>query len=152
MPNKPALVTLTNSSVDVLNAIRNSASMNYQNYVPIATPDADSIRKIGAIIMDNVTLQNEFVNALVNRIGRVIVTSKLYDNPWASFKLRRHRVPRFLQQLRQKRGLPHPDLSRHPAAHRYSRHRSGQGVRILQKARVLQKEPLLRCLHEAGRR
>lgn len=86
MPNKPALVTLTNSSVDVLNAIRNSASMNYQNYVPIATPDADSIRKIGAIIMDNVTLQNEFVNALVNRIGRVIVTSKLYDNPWASFK------------------------------------------------------------------
>lgn len=86
MPNRPALVTLTNSSVDVLNAIRNSASMNYQNYVPIATPDADSVRKIGAIIMDNVTLQNEFVNALVNRIGRVIVTSKLYDNPWASFK------------------------------------------------------------------
>ena len=86
MPNKPALLTLTNSSVDVLDAIRNSASMNYQNYGPIATPDADSVRKIGAIIMDNVTLQNEFVNALVNRIGRVIVTSKLYDNPWASFK------------------------------------------------------------------
>lgn len=86
MPNKPALVTLTNSSVDVLNAIRNSATMNYQNYVPIATADADSVRKIGAIIMDNVALQNEFVNALINRIGRVIVTSKLYDNPWASFK------------------------------------------------------------------
>lgn len=86
MPTKPALVTLTNSSVDVLNAIRNSATMNYQNYVPIATPDADSVRAIGAIIMDNVTLQNEFVNALINRIGRVIVTSKLYDNPWASFK------------------------------------------------------------------
>lgn len=86
MPTKPALVTLTNSSVDVLNAIRNSATMNYQNYVPIATPDADSVRAIGAIIMDNVTLQNEFVNALVNRIGRVIVTSKLYDNPWSSFK------------------------------------------------------------------
>lgn len=86
MPNKPALVTLTNSSVDVLNAIRNSASMNYQNYVPIATADADSVRKIGAIIMDNVALQNEFVNALINRIGRVLVTSKLYDNPWSSFK------------------------------------------------------------------
>ena len=86
MPNKPALVTLTNSSVDVLNAIRNSATMNYQNYVPIATADADSVRKIGAIIMDNVALQNEFVNALINRIGRVIVASKLYDNPWASFK------------------------------------------------------------------
>lgn len=86
MPNKPSLVTLTNSSVDVLNAIRNSATMNYQNYVPIATEDADSVRAIGAIIMDNVSLQNEFINALINRIGRVIVTSKLYDNPWASFK------------------------------------------------------------------
>lgn len=80
------LNTLTNASVDVLNAIRNSATTNYQNYVPLATASADSIREIGAIIMDNPMLQNEFLNALVNRIGRVILTSKLYDNPWAMFK------------------------------------------------------------------
>ena len=86
MPTTPQLVTLTNSSVDVLNAIRNNASVNYQNYVPIATPDAQSVREIGAIIMDNVSLQNEFINTLINRIGRVYVTSRLYDNPWAQFK------------------------------------------------------------------
>ena len=86
MPVKPKIKTLTNSSVDILNAIRNSATNNYKNYVPIATPDADSVRTIGAIIMDNPQLQNEFLNALVNRIGRVIVTSKVYDNPWAMFK------------------------------------------------------------------
>lgn len=86
MPTKPKIVTLTNASVDVLNAIRNNASVNYRNYVPIATPDADCIRDIGAIIMDYPALQNEFLSALINRIGKVILTSKLYDNPWAMFK------------------------------------------------------------------
>ena len=86
MATKPKIVTLTNNSVDVLNAIRNSASINYREYVPIATADADSIREIGATIMDYPALQNEFLNALVNRIGRVILASKSYQNPWAMFK------------------------------------------------------------------
>lgn len=86
MPTTPKIVTLTNSSVEILNTIRDNATQNYQNYVPYATPDADSIRKIGTIIMDMPQLQNEFISALVNRIGRVLVTSKLYDNPWAMFK------------------------------------------------------------------
>lgn len=86
MATKPKIVTLTNSSVDILNVIRNNATVNYQNYVPQATPDADSIREIGAVIMDNPQLQNEFLSALVNRIGRVLITSKMYDNPWSMFK------------------------------------------------------------------
>ena len=86
MATKPKIVTLTNSSVDILNVIRNNATVNYQNYVPEATSDAESIREIGAIIMDNPQLQNEFLSALVNRIGRVLITSKMYDNPWSMFK------------------------------------------------------------------
>lgn len=86
MAIKPKIRTLTNNSVDVLNAIRNSASTNYRDYVPVATPDADSIRTIGAIIMNSPSLQNEFLSALFNRIGRVIVESKQYENPWAIFK------------------------------------------------------------------
>ena len=86
MSTVPKIVTLTNSSVDVLNAIRNNASTNYRDYVPIATADADSVRTIGAIIMDYPALQNEFLSALVNRIGRVLITSKMYSNPWAMFK------------------------------------------------------------------
>lgn len=86
MANTPKIVTLTNSSVDILNAIRNNATQNYRDYVPKATADADSIRQIGAIIMDYPALQNEFLSALVNRIGRVLITSKMYDNPWAFFK------------------------------------------------------------------
>lgn len=86
MPTKPTVKILTNSSVDVLNVIRENASQNYRDYVPKATPNAESIRTIGAVIMDYPALQNEFLNALVNRIGRVLLTSKMYDNPWAFFK------------------------------------------------------------------
>jgi len=86
MAIKPKIKTLTNSSVDILNAIRNNASTNYKDYVPQATADSDSIREIGAVIMDYPALQNEFLSALVNRIGRVVLASKSYDNPWAMFK------------------------------------------------------------------
>lgn len=86
MATIPKKVTLTNSSVDVLNVIRNNATQNYRDYVPKATPDAESIREIGNVIMDYPSLQNEFLSALVNRIGRVIITSKMYDNPLKNFK------------------------------------------------------------------
>lgn len=86
MATKPQVVTLTNSSVDILNVIRENASQNYKDYVPKATADADAIRQIGAVIMDYPNLQNEFLSALVNRIGRVLITSKMYSNPWAMFK------------------------------------------------------------------
>ena len=86
MATKPKAVTLTNSSVDILNVIRENASQNYRDYVPKATADADAIRQIGAVIMDYPNLQNEFLSALVNRIGRVLITSKMYSNPWSMFK------------------------------------------------------------------
>lgn len=86
MATIPKVKALTNSAVDVLNVIRNNASVDFKNYVPIATADADSIRTIGAIIMDNPSLQNEFLSALVNRIGLVIVTSKMYSNPLSVLK------------------------------------------------------------------
>ena len=86
MATVPKIKTLTNSSVDILNVIRNNASQNYRDYIPKATADADSIRTIGAVIMDYPALQNEFLSALVNRIGRVLITSKMYSNPWAMFK------------------------------------------------------------------
>ena len=86
MPVKPEIKALSSTSVEVLNAIRNSATQNYQSFVPVATPNSESIKEIGAIIMQYPTLQNEFLSSLVNRIGRVLVTSKMYQNPWSMFK------------------------------------------------------------------
>ena len=86
MPSRPNATNLTASSVDILNAIRNSASTNYRDYIPTADNSLESIREIGAIMMNYPVLQNEFLTALVNRIGRVIISSKAYSNPWAMFK------------------------------------------------------------------
>lgn len=86
MATRPKVQTLTNSAVDVLNVIRNNSSVDFRNYVPVATADADSIRTIGAIIMDYPALQNEFLSALVNRIALVIITSKMYSNPLSVLK------------------------------------------------------------------
>ena len=86
MPKRPASATFSNSSVDVMNAIRNSASINFRNRVPLVTENADNIREIGAIICDDVQLYNEFVNCLATRIYKVIITNKLYENPWQKFK------------------------------------------------------------------
>lgn len=86
MPVIPQNVELTTRSVDILNAIRNSSTANYRNYVPVADDSLDSIRAIGAVIMQYPALQNEFLSALVNRIGMVLITSKSYTNPWAALK------------------------------------------------------------------
>nr|DAR30398.1 MAG TPA: Head protein [Caudoviricetes sp.] len=86
MPTIPKAQTLNASSVDILNAIRNSASTNYRDFVPTANNTPESIRRIGEIIMQYTPLQNEFLNALVNRIARVIITSKMYTNPLSMFK------------------------------------------------------------------
>lgn len=86
MPVIPNSVSLTGTSVDILNAIRNSATTNYRDYVPEATNSAQSVREIGAVIMQYPALQNEFLSALVNRIGMVLITSKMYSNPWTAFK------------------------------------------------------------------
>ena len=78
---------LTGNSVDVLNAIRNGASTDYQKAVPYATNDAGVIRKIGSVLLDFPLLYNEFINGLINRVGKVIFASNQYwKNPfgWAN--------------------------------------------------------------------
>lgn len=86
MPNIPNKAELNATSVDILNAIRNSATANYRDIVPEAKNTPESIREIGHVIMQYPALQNEFLNTLVNRIGLVLITSKMYTNPWSVFK------------------------------------------------------------------
>ena len=86
MPTKPNNVELTASSVEILNVIRNSATPYYRQMIPTAKANTSSIRQIGNVMMQYAPLQNEFLSALYNRIGRVIITSKMYYNPWVHFK------------------------------------------------------------------
>ena len=86
MAIKPKQTALTANSVEILNTIRSDATPYYQQMIPKAAANTESIRQIGGIMMNYQPLQNEFLKALYNRIGRVIITSKMYYNPWAPFK------------------------------------------------------------------
>ena len=86
MATKPKAVNLTATTQDILNTVRSNSSAEYQNLVPKADGTLQNLRSIGTILMDTPSLKNEFLSALFNRIGKVIITSKMYDNPWAFFK------------------------------------------------------------------
>lgn len=86
MPSIPKDVELTNNAVQILNALRDSASIDYQRYVPYATGTADNFKQIGQVIMDQPSIQNEFLSSLAQRIIKVIITSKTYQNPLKRFK------------------------------------------------------------------
>lgn len=86
MPIKPTVSQLNANSVGILNAIRDNASAEYYQAVPQAQATTESIRAVGEQILAFQPRMNEFVSALVNRIARVVVTSKLYSNPLAFAK------------------------------------------------------------------
>lgn len=71
-------------NIEVMNAIRNSASNAYQQRVPEATKAnlQDNIRHLLEYHPD----RNEFIDALVNRIGSVIARNVSWTNPLARFK------------------------------------------------------------------
>ena len=85
MPTRPKKVTMDTQVLNILNAIRNNASNEYRDYVPPIT-DVSQLKKIGNIIMDMPALQNQFLSALINRIGRVLLSTRMYENPWSRFK------------------------------------------------------------------
>jgi hypothetical protein len=86
MPIKPTVSQLNANSVGILNAIRDNASAEYYQAVPQAQATTESIRAVGEQILAFQPRMNEFVSALINRIARVVVTSKLYSNPLAFAK------------------------------------------------------------------
>ena len=54
---------------------------------PVRIPDdTRSLHAIGDFIMSYQPYQNAFLNAIVNRIGLTIITSKMWNNPWSVFK------------------------------------------------------------------
>lgn len=73
-----------NESYDIMNAIRNEASEQFKHYVPLA--NAKNVADVGAGLLTNRTLQNEFITALVERIGKVIIRKVTLKNPLAKFK------------------------------------------------------------------
>lgn len=101
MPSIPEKKNLTASAADVVNSIRSEVGGTFADQVPAAINEGQALsdgtiatremalgtlRQIGDVITTFQPLANAFLSALVNRIGRVIINSKMYSNPWAGFK------------------------------------------------------------------
>ena len=85
MPKRIAQTTLNAKTIDILNVIRENASYDYQQNVPVVTKEAD-IPKVGEVIYGTPAFANQFINALVNRIAVVRVQSATFNNPYAMLK------------------------------------------------------------------
>lgn len=85
MAKRVAVTTLNASTIDILNTIRQNASLEYQNLVPAVTQETD-IPKVGEVLLGYPALANQFINALLNRIALVRVKSATFNNEYAELK------------------------------------------------------------------
>lgn len=70
--------------VDFANAVWFEASSDYQDRIPQATQD--NILEVGNAILSYEPTRNEFCSALINKIGKSIVSSKMANNKLAFFR------------------------------------------------------------------
>lgn len=75
---------LSATNAQILNAIRTDASLAYQQRIPAATQGdiTDTVNNL----LEYRPMMNEFIDALVNRIGDVVIKSKVWTNPLGQFK------------------------------------------------------------------
>lgn len=85
MARRVAVSTLSASTIDILNVIRQNASYDYQQNVPVVTTSND-IPKVGEVIYGTPAFANQFINALVNRIAIVRTQSATFNNPYSILK------------------------------------------------------------------
>lgn len=85
MPRRIAVNSLNASTIDIINVIRQNASYDYQQNVPVVNSVKD-IPKVGEVIYGTPAFANQFINSLVNRITLVRVQSATFNNPYAILK------------------------------------------------------------------
>lgn len=85
MAKRIAVNTLQASTLQIMNTIRQNASYEYQQNVPVVSK-ASEIPKVGEVIYGTPAFANQFLNALVNRIALVRVQSATFNNPYAFLK------------------------------------------------------------------
>lgn len=74
------------TGLDMFNAVRNSDEVSsiFKDRIPEGT--LTNIKDIQAAMAEYQNQYNEFITALINRIGKTIVNSRMWSNPLAQFK------------------------------------------------------------------
>ena len=80
----PKKITLDGNSAQIINAIKNSDTTTFT--FDTVQYDIESIGAVGNLIMGNPTIQNKFIDTLINRIAKTVMTTLSYTNPWSRLK------------------------------------------------------------------
>lgn len=72
------------TAIEIINTIRDNATDDYIARVPSAT--RENIGQVGDNITADKNIMNEFVTALINKVGLSSIRSKMYTNPLAKLK------------------------------------------------------------------
>ena len=87
MKSAKVLTSVTNDAPQILTALRAqmvAENPSFENRLPQVTQD--NIREFGTAVLDYQPTQNAFVDTLVNLIGRVWITYRLFTNPMRVLK------------------------------------------------------------------
>ena len=82
---KPKNTKLSAESYAILNTIRNQIGGEFKDMTPLVQNDEDA-KAYGVYVTGGGTARNQFMTALVNRIGQVMCLVKSYRNPMSRFK------------------------------------------------------------------
>lgn len=85
MPKRISVTQLQASTIDILNTIRQNASLEYQSSIPTIS-SAHDIPAVGEILYGYPALANQFLNALLNQIALYKIKSATFNNPFNGLK------------------------------------------------------------------
>ena len=85
MANKVIMELKDSSNEGLLNGILETASMDYQHRIPEATQA--NLQEVLAALQDNRPQYNEFVDALVNKVGLTFGRNMIFTNMLSEFKI-----------------------------------------------------------------
>lgn len=90
-------LTEDNGTQTLINAIRNSSDL--KGITQVYDGSVEGLKQFGVALERSTTVQNSFVHALVDRIGKVVVTKAQIKNPLARFKKGRMEQGRSVEEI-----------------------------------------------------
>lgn len=72
--------------ITMLNTIRENASTDYKERIPVATRDNMEAMRYAMIDDNNIMVANEFMSTLLNKLVKSVVHTKRFSNPLKPFK------------------------------------------------------------------
>lgn len=113
MAKRYAKAVLAEQGADIYNGLIAESALLQSLGMPFVATDAypdgtaHNSQEIGALLYNNITLQNAFIPELLNKIALTLVQSKYWDDPWAMLEKGKLEYGDIVQEVFIKMAKPH---------------------------------------------